>query len=86
MPSTSLSGKVLKSFDIVIATNLLHLHYDPAKPIKEVKRVMKDGGVFIVPTFCVGEIIKSKIIDTVGRIFFGFRIVNKWSIYDFEVC
>jgi len=73
-----------KSFDIVIASNLLHLLYDPAKPLKEVKRVMKDSGVFIVPTFCVGENIKSRIIDTVGRIFFGFRIVNKWSIEGFK--
>jgi len=73
-----------KSFDIVIASNLLHLLYDPAKPVKEAKRVMKDGGVFIVPTFCVGENIKSRIIDVVGRVFFGFRIVNKWSIESFK--
>jgi len=73
-----------KSFDIVIASNLLHLLYDPAKPLKEVKRVMKDSGVFIVPTFCVGENIKSRIIDTVGSIFFGFRIINKWSIEGFK--
>jgi ubiquinone/menaquinone biosynthesis C-methylase UbiE len=73
-----------RSFDIVIASNLFHLLYDPAKPINEVKRVMKDSGVFIVPTFCVGENIKSRIIDTVGRIFFGFKIVNKWSIEGFK--
>jgi len=72
-----------RSFDIVIASNLFHLLYDPAKPINEVKRVMKDSGVFIVPTFCVGENI-SRIIDTVGRIFFGFKIVNKWSIKGFK--
>jgi ubiquinone/menaquinone biosynthesis C-methylase UbiE len=73
-----------KNFDIVIASNLLHLLYDPVKPIHEVKRVMKDNGIFIAPTFCAGENIKSRIIATVGRILFGFKIVNKWSIDGFK--
>ena len=73
-----------KSFDIIIASNLLHLLYEPDKPLKEVKRVLKDNGVFIAPTFCVGENMKSKIIATVAGIFSGFKIVNKWSINDFK--
>ena len=68
----------------MIASNLFHLLYDPAKPIHEVKRVMKDDGIFIAPTFCVGENIKSRIMDSIGRIFFGFKIVNKWSIDSFK--
>ena len=73
-----------KSFDIVIASNLLHLLYEPEKPINEVKRVLKDNGIFIAPTFCVGENIKSKIITTVAGFFSGFNVVNKWSINDFK--
>lgn len=73
-----------KSFDIIIASNLLHLLYEPDKPLKEVKRVLKDNGVFIAPTFCVGENMKSKIIATVAGMFSGFKIVNKWSINDFK--
>jgi len=73
-----------KSFDIVIASNLLHLLYEPEKPINEVKRVLKDNGIFIAPTFCVGENIKSKIITTVAGVFSGFNVVNKWSINDFK--
>ncbi|MFH1005765.1 MAG: class I SAM-dependent methyltransferase [Bacteroidota bacterium] len=73
-----------KSFDVVIASNLLHLLYEPEKPIKEVKRVLKDNGIFIAPTFCVGENMKSMIIATIAGLLSGFKIVNKWSISDFK--
>jgi len=73
-----------KTFDIVIASNLLHLLYEPEKPIKEVKRVLKDNGIFIAPTFCVGENMKSTIIANVAGFFSGFKVVNKWSINDFK--
>ena len=73
-----------KSFDIVIASNLLHLLYEPEKPIKEVQRVLKDNGIFIAPTFCVGDNIKSTIIANVAGFFSGFKVVNKWSINDFK--
>jgi phosphatidylethanolamine/phosphatidyl-N-methylethanolamine N-methyltransferase len=73
-----------KSFDVVIASNLLHLLYEPAKAINEAKRVLKDDGVFIAPTFCVGENIKSIIITTIAGLFSGFKIINKWSINNFK--
>jgi phosphatidylethanolamine/phosphatidyl-N-methylethanolamine N-methyltransferase len=73
-----------KSFNVVIASNLLHLLYEPEKPIHEVKRVLKDNGIFIAPTFCVGENTKSIIITTIAGLFSGFKIINKWSINDFK--
>ncbi|MDO9255239.1 MAG: class I SAM-dependent methyltransferase [Bacteroidales bacterium] len=73
-----------KSFDVVIASNLLHLLYEPEKPIAEVKRVLKDNGVFIAPTLCVGENTRSKIIATVIGSLSGFKVVNKWSFQDFK--
>ncbi len=73
-----------KSFDIVIASNLFHLLYEPEKPINEIKRVLKDDGIFIAPTLCVGENTKSKIIATVIGLLSGFRVVNKWSFQDFK--
>ena len=72
-----------KSFDIVIASNLLHLLYEPEKPINELKRVMKDTGIFIAPTLCVGENTKSKIIATIIASLSGIKVVNKWSYKDF---
>ncbi len=73
------------SFDVVIASNLLHLLYEPEKPIAEVKRVLKDNGVFIAPTFCVGENLRSRVITTMAGIISGFKIINNWSIRDFKV-
>jgi len=73
-----------KSYDIVIASNLLHLLYDPEKPINEVKRVMKNGGIFIAPTLCAGENTKSKIIASIIGTLSGFKVVNKWSINEFK--
>ena len=74
-----------KSFDVVIASNLLHLLYEPEKPLAEVKRVMKDDGIFIAPTFCVGENLRSKVITSVAGIISGFKIINNWSIREFKI-
>jgi ubiquinone/menaquinone biosynthesis C-methylase UbiE len=73
-----------KTFDIVIASNLLHILYEPDKPINEVKRVMKDNGLFIAPTLCVGEDTKSRIVAGIVGTLSGFRVVNKWSIHEFK--
>ena len=73
-----------KSFDIVIAANLLHLLYEPEKPLKEVRRVMREDGIFIAPTLCAGENRKSKIIASVIGTLSGFKVVNKWSINEFK--
>jgi hypothetical protein len=50
----------------------------------EVKRVLKDDGIFIVAQYCVGEKLSSKIFATVGGIVSGFKIVNKWTLNDFR--
>lgn len=73
-----------KSFDVVIATNLLHLLYEPDKALQEVGRVLKDDGIFIAPTFCVGENMKSRIITKVAEVISGFRTVHKWSIAEYS--
>jgi len=73
-----------KSFDVVIASNLFHLLYEPEKPMNEIKRVMKDNGLFIAPTLCVGENTRSKTIASVIGTLSGFKVVNKWSFQDFN--
>jgi ubiquinone/menaquinone biosynthesis C-methylase UbiE len=73
-----------KSFDIVIASNLFHILYEPEKPINEVKRVLRDNGIFIAPTICAGESTKTKVIATVVGAISGFKVVNKWSINEFK--
>ena len=73
-----------KSFDVVIASNVLHLLYEPEKALNEVKRVLKDDGIFIAPTFCHGEYTRSKIISSMVGFVSGFKVVHKWSIHDFK--
>jgi len=73
-----------KSFDVVIASNLLHIVYEPDKPLNEVKRVMKDNGIFIAPTLCAGENAGKRITALIAGALFGFMVVNKWSINDFK--
>lgn len=73
-----------KSFDVVIAANLLHILYEPDKPINEVKRVMKADGIFIAPTLCVGENTRSSIIAGMIGAISGFKVVNKWSVDEYK--
>ncbi len=72
-----------KSFDIIIAANLLHLLFEPEKPISEAKRVLKDNGIFIAPTLCAGENFISKAMANISAMA-GIWFVNKWSINEFE--
>lgn len=73
-----------KSFDLVIAANLLHILYEPGKAINEVKRVLKDDGIFIAPTLCVGENTRSSIIAGIIGAISGFKVVNKWSVNEYK--
>ena len=72
-----------KSFDVIIAANLLHLLFEPEKPISEAKRVLKDNGIFIAPTLCAGENFRSKAMANISAMA-GIWFVNKWSINEFE--
>lgn len=71
------------SFDIVIASNLLHLLKEPNIALAEMSRVLKKDGKLILPTFCHAENLTSKLIS-----FFmslpGFKFYNKWSVDNFE--
>ncbi len=40
-----------QSFNVVIVSNALHIVPQPEKALQEIKRVLKDDGVLIAPTF-----------------------------------
>ncbi len=60
------------------------LLYEPDKPLNEVKRVMKDNGIFIAPTLCAGENAGKRITAVITGALFGFMVVHKWTINEFK--
>ena len=59
-----------KSFDVVIVSNALHIVPRPEKALQEIKRVLKDDGVLIAPTFThAGNSFSGKV-----RAFFMKRV------------
>ena len=68
-----------QSFDVVIVSNALHIVPQPEKALQEIKRVLKDDGVLIAPTFThAGNSFTGKF-----RAFFmklaGFPLHSKWT-------
>ena len=68
-----------ESFDVVIVSNALHIVLQPEKALAEIRRVLKDDGVLIAPTFThAGNSFSGKV-----RAFFmkrvGFPLHSKWT-------
>ena len=68
-----------QSFDAVIVSNALHIVPQPEKALAEIRRVLKDDGVLIAPTFThAGNSFTGKV-----RAFFmklaGFPLHSKWA-------
>lgn len=71
-----------KTFDVVIASNVLHLLFEPEKSIAEIRRVLKPDGIAILPTFCHADNLQSRFISGFMSMF-SFRARNKWSTKSF---
>ena len=68
-----------KSFDVVIVSNALHIVPQPEKALQEIKRVLKEDGVLIAPTFThAGNSFSGKV-----KAFFmklaGFPLHSRWT-------
>ena len=68
-----------ESFDVVIVSNALHIVPQPEKALAEIRRVLKDDGVLIAPTFThAGNSFTGKF-----RAFFmklaGFPLHSRWT-------
>ena len=68
-----------KSFDVVIVSNALHIVPQPEKALAEIRRVLKDDGVLIAPTFThAGNSFSGKV-----KAFFmklaGFPLHSMWA-------
>ena len=68
-----------ETFDVVIVSNALHIVPQPEKALQEIKRVLKDDGVLIAPTFThAGNFFSGKV-----KAFFmklaGFPLHSRWT-------
>ena len=68
-----------QSFNVVIVSNALHIVPQPEKALQEIKRVLKDDGVLIAPTFThAGNSFSGKV-----KAFFmklaGFPLHSRWT-------
>ena len=71
------------SYDAVIASNVLHLLFEPGTAMQEIKRVVKPGGTVIIPTYCHGENLTSHFFSRCMNLM-GFRARSRWSIASFK--
>ena len=68
-----------KSFDVVIVSNALHIVQQPEKALQEIKRVLKDDGVLIAPTFTHAENTFSGKVKAFFMKLAGFPLRSKWT-------
>ena len=68
-----------KSFDMVIVSNALHIVPQPEKALTEIRRVLKDDGVLIAPTFThAGNSFRGKVKAFFMRLA-GFPLHSRWT-------
>ena len=68
-----------QSFDVVIVSNALHIVPQPEKALAEIKRVLKDDGVLIAPTFThAGNSFRGKVKAFFMRLA-GFPLHSRWT-------
>ena len=67
------------SFDVVIVSNALHIVPQPEKSLREIKRVLKDDGVLIAPTFTHAENSLRGRIKAYFMRLAGFPLHNRWT-------
>ena len=68
-----------ESFDVVIVSNALHIVPQPEKALAEIRRVLKDGGVLIAPTFTHAGNSFSGMVRAFFMRMAGFPLRSKWT-------
>lgn len=68
-----------ETFDAVIVSNALHIVPEPQRALSEIRRVLKDGGTLIAPTFThAGNDMRGKLKAFFMKLV-GFPLHSKWS-------
>ena len=72
-----------KSFDTVVASNVLHLLHKPELALQEIRRVLTDGGKIITATGCYGANLRTKILSRIFALL-GQKARSRWSQKSFK--
>ena len=67
-----------RSFDLVLMGNALHIMPEPEKALSEIRRVLKDGCLFLAPTFVYeGKVnrLRMKLTSLIG-----FKSYGEWTL------
>ena len=67
------------NFDVIIVANALHIVPEPEKALSEIRRVLKDDGVLVAPTFTHAD---NAFFGKVKAFFMklaGFPLHSKWT-------
>ena len=74
-----------QSFDVVIVANALHIVPEPERALSEIRRVLKDDGVLVAPTFTHAD---NAFFGKVKAFFMklaGFPLHSKWTSHEYLV-
>ena len=72
-----------QSFDVVIVVNALHIVPESEKALSEIRRVLKDDGVLVAPTFTHAD---NAFFGKVKAFFMrlaGFPLHSKWTSHEY---
>ena len=70
---------VEESFDVVIVSNALHIVPQPEKALAEIRRVLKDDGVLIAPTFTHAGNSFTGMVRAFFMRMAGFPLRSRWT-------
>ena len=68
-----------QSFDVVIVSNALHIVPEPERALAEIRRVLKDDGILIAPTFTHAENSFPGKVKAFFMKLAGFPLHSKWT-------
>ncbi len=68
-----------RSFDVVIVSNALHIVPDPEKALAEIRRVLKEDGILIAPTFTHADNDFHGNVKAFFMKLAGFPLHSKWT-------
>ncbi len=71
-----------ETFDAVIISNALHIMPTPEKALSEIKRVLKQDGILIAPTFTAAGSISGRLKIQIMELS-GFKVFHKWTPDDY---